>query len=96
MKSGNIEDERGGLETGNQLALVGGNFALFFISIVLTCQCHHHMKTGTNAMRFHDVIDWITAVATALTAIAATFVPFQVKKLLCRNDLVGTPEEDGV
>ncbi len=31
-------------------------------------------------MRFRDLTDWITAAATALTAVAATFVPFLVEK----------------
>ncbi len=93
MKSGNTEGDRGDLETGNQVAPVGGFFVLFFIS---SHQWHHHMKTGTNAMRFHDLTDWITAVATALTAIVATFVPFRVEKIRRNDDLIEALEEGGV
>lgn len=45
------------------------------------------METGTDGMRFHDLTDWVTAAATALTAIAATFVPFLVEKLRQKKHL---------
>lgn len=47
-------------------------------------------------MRFRDLTNWITTVATVLTAIAVTFVPFRVEKLRQNDDLDEALEEGGV